>query len=134
MGAFRTFFARHRALVALTLTLALLAKMLIPGGYMPMVEHNAIRIMVCPGTQDASLTATMPGMTHHDGKHGHTAGHDMPCGFSGLTLTATSAADPVVLALAVAFAMMLAAWRIAPILVQRSSSLRPPPRGPPIPV
>ena len=110
-----------------------MAKALIPGGYMPMVEHGAIRVMICPGTQDASSMAAMPGTAHHDGEQSKP-GHEMPCGFSGLTFTATSTADAVVLTLAIIFAMLLTARRVVPVPAARRASLRPPPRGPPIPV
>ncbi|MEG8045663.1 hypothetical protein QP175_05240 [Sphingomonas aerolata] len=67
----------------------------------------------------------MPGMTHDPDKTQHAV-REMPCAFSGLTTAGLAAADPVLLALAIAF-VVATVFRVAPPVVARAPEfLRPP--------
>jgi hypothetical protein len=124
----------HRALAAWVLACALAMKILVPAGFMPVVSATGVSIEICGGTAPAQVAMAtamaMPGMAHHSDKSDHQ-GRDMPCAFSGLTAPSLAAADPVLLALAIAFIVRLV-FRVrtaAPIVAH--AYLRPPLRGPP---
>lgn len=108
-------------------------KMLVPTGYMVMPTEGGVGIALCPGVAPQQMTA-MPGMAHHDpaptGGHGEA---EQPCAFAGLSAPSLAAADPLVLALAVAFVLALGLRVAAPRAVAATPLLRPPSRGPPLP-
>nr|WP_244651592.1 DUF2946 family protein [Sphingomonas sp. CFBP 8764] len=112
-------------------------KILVPGGFMPVVANGVLTIQLCAGAGPVSAAtpvpvhAAMPGMTHDSDKTQH-AGREMPCAFSGLTTAGLAAADPVLLALAIAF-VVATVFRVAtPVVARAPEFLRPPLRGPPV--
>jgi hypothetical protein len=120
----------HRALAAWVLACALAMKILVPAGFMPVISVTGMSIEICGGTARAQGAMAMPGMAHHSDKSDHQ-GRDLPCAFSGLTAPSLAAADPVLLAIAIAFIVRLV-FRVrtaAPIVAR--AYLRPPLRGPP---
>ena len=97
-------------LSAWVIALALLMKLLVPAGFMPVVSEGGITIEICAGTvpartsmepgMAAGMAATMPGM-HHQDQSDHQDGSDhqgreMPCAFAGLTAPAHASAPGVV--------------------------------------
>ena len=92
---------------------------------------GSITVELCSGYGPMTMAMPMPGTTHHGGKHdGGKA--EQPCAFAGLNAPAVGGADPLLLAMALAFVMAAAFWidlRPAP---RRSRHLRPPLRGPPL--
>lgn len=122
--------------------MALLTRMAIPTGYMPMVENGHLVITLCaeqnPGT--AGMSA-MPGMANMAGMHGdmgHSKGRGMPdhdkngsCGFGGLSLASLAAVDPVLLALALLFIVATVFRRPASPRTAAARFLWPPITGPP---
>jgi len=111
----------------------------VPGGFMPVVANGVLTIQLCAGAGPSTLAtatsqtthAAMPGMTHDPDKTQH-AGREMPCAFSGLTTAGLAAADPVLLALAIAF-VVATVFRVAtPVVARAPEFLRPPLRGPPV--
>ncbi len=137
MTPLRRLLRDHPALAAWLVVVALAMKILVPGGFMPVVANGVLTIQLCAGAGPVSAAtpapvhAAMPGMTHDPDKTQH-AGREMPCAFSGLTTAGLAAADPVLLALAIAF-VVATVFRVAPPVVARAPEfLRPPLRGPPV--
>jgi hypothetical protein len=111
---------------------ALLMRMAVPAGYMPMFSGSAITIELCSGYGPVEMTMAMPGMAdHHDGKSTPGKG-EMPCGFSALSTPSRAGADPIQLALAIIFIVETALLGATLIRITRIERLRPPLRGPPL--
>lgn len=130
MTALRHHLLRHRGFAALLVALALLTKVLIPAGYMVGASAaGSITVELCPGQAPTQLA--MAGMAHHPDKPEHS-GKEMPCAFSGLSAPSLAGADPLLLAIAVAF-VIGTAFRAVPrrALPTAPNYLRPPKQGPP---
>ena len=122
---------------------ALLTRIAIPTGYMPMVENGHIAITLC-GEQNPGIAEmpAMPGMATITGTHidvHHSGGHDTPdhdkngsCGFGGLSLASLAAADPVLLAIALLFAVATVFRHPVIARVATVRFLWPPRTGPPV--
>lgn len=129
MAPLRALLHDHRRLAALLLALALCMKLLVPGGMMiGGSDSTVLTVTICA---DASgLQQTRQIVVPHSGQDdGAKAAADCP--YAGLGMPGLAGADPVLLALALAFILALgfAAARPAPTL--RTSHVRPPLRGPP---
>ncbi len=113
---------------------ALVMKVLVPAGFMPVVSAGRLTIEICAGTAPAPMTMattmSMPGMAHHSGKSDHQE-REMPCAFSGLTAPSLAAVDPVLLAIAIAFIVGLVRHVRTAVPIAAQAYLRPPLRGPP---
>lgn len=133
MTSLRHHILRYRATAALLLAAALLMRVMVPAGFMPHLGQGTVTIILCTGTGSQAVEMAIPGMSgsgHHDGKSEHDR-TEAPCVFSGLSAPALSGADPILLAGAILFIMLLAVRipdRPRPSPVDR---LRPPLRGPP---
>ena len=132
MAALRHHLLRHRLLAAWLVAAALLMKVLVPAGYMASVSAGSITIELCSGYGPQKMVVEMPGMTHHPDQKGEHSKAEMPCAFSGLSAPSLAGADPLLLAVAIAF-VILTVFRIAarPALPGAPSYLWPPLRGPP---
>lgn len=131
MTSFRDLLLRHRALAAWLIAAALLMKVLVPAGYMPVVSAGSITIELCSGFGPEKMMMAMPGMDDHHGQQDHSGKGDMPCGFSGHAPPSLSTADPILLALAIVF-VIATVFRIATTSAARAPAfLRPQLRGPP---
>ena len=139
--AFRDHLRQHRTVAAWLLTLALLLKVIVPGGYMLDTSGGSVGLILCSGMAPAPVAPShvmaMPGMAHHaahdtghDKKDGHSA--EQPCAFSGLNAVSLAATDPILLALAIAFVIALVFRQVSQKPVQARAYLRPPLRGPPL--
>ena len=130
MAAVRHHLLQHRWLAAWLVGIALVMRIVVPAGYMPTFVGNSVTIALCSGS--GPMTMAMPGMTKHGDtktEHGKT---EMPCGFAGLSAPSLAGADPILLALAVAFIIATALRAVDPRRVELQRFLRPPLRGPPI--
>ena len=126
MYAIRRLVLTHVWLAACILGLALVARALVPSGYM--TDARTMTLELCSGVdQHQSVEIKIP---MSDG--GKTAKADQPCAFSALGLDGLSAADPVLLAAAILIAMALALRGAPAPGLRLSAYLRPPLRGPPI--
>lgn len=115
------------------LAAALAMKLLVPAGFMPMMDHGSVTVQICSGGQPVQLTMKVAPGTMHHGDHPAPAKTEMPCAFAGLAMPLLGGADPLLLAVLIAFVMALAT-RIAVLLPpRRAGYLRPPLRGPPTP-
>jgi hypothetical protein len=128
----RNILLRHRLFAAWLLAFALAMKLVVPGGYMIAVSSGAITIELCSGYGPQKMVAAMPGMTHHPAEPDDRAKAEMPCAFAGLFAASLAAADPLLLAAAIAF-ITLTVFRlsIGPTHPDVPTWLRPPLRGPP---
>ena len=155
MTAFRRLFVDHRLCAAWVIGATLLMKLLVPAGFMPVVANGTIGMVFCGGVASApkavtmgvaagvTMTAAMPGMTHDQDSVGasHGSGHqegsehqgkEMPCAFAGLSAPSLAAADPLLLALAIAFIIAVVFRRGTASIIRPRAFLRPPLRGPPL--
>ncbi|SDA11716.1 DUF2946 family protein [Sphingomonas sp. NFR15] len=138
MQRFRDHLRQHPALAAWLLTLALLLKLLVPSGYMLDASGRSIGLVLCSGMTPShaapmAMPMAMPGMAHHadhdSKKDGQTA--EQPCAFAGLNAASLAAADPVLLAAAIAFVIAVVFRHVSQKPVGARVYLRPPLRGPP---
>jgi hypothetical protein len=132
VDSFRRLALNNRALAGALIALAMMMKLLVPSGLMPVFDHGRVIISICTGTGPMQMAMPMSG-TKQDapGKSGHHKS-EHPCPFSSLTAHSLAAADPVLLALALLFFMALLLRPLAPPVVRQSLYLRPPLRGPPV--
>jgi hypothetical protein len=120
-------------LVAWLMALALLLKVAVPSGYMLDTHSGAIAIVACSGMGPMQMAA-MPAMADHGahGPHKRSDKAELPCAFAGLNAASVAAADPLLLAIAIAFGLALVFRRVVPPVVATALHLRPPLRGPPL--
>ena len=127
----RAFTREHRWL-ALWLVLAALAmKALIPGGFMLAAQDKVITVQLCDDTGAGHLTTQLvipmkPGSATGTADHAKGA-----CPYSSITHASLGGADPLLLALALAFILALGFLPPPPRLPAPTAYLRPPLRGPP---
>ncbi|HEY9090696.1 hypothetical protein [Parasphingorhabdus sp.] len=123
----RKFFVRHHWLCAMLFGAALLMKAVIPAGFMPVVSQDVILVQLCTGQGAQTIAMTVPGKTDN-GEHDKS---EMPCAFTGLSSPALAAADPLLLAIAIAFVIAAGIRLQSHIVLWRRIYLRPPAIGPP---
>lgn len=129
MKGLRIYFRRHAALAMLIVGLALAVRALLPAGYMTGTSAGGLTVELCSGVAGKTVTVAIPADPSKD--HGK-AQADTPCAFAALGHAAGGAADPIQLAIAIAFILALAFRREAAALPPRRTQLRPPLRGPPL--
>lgn len=136
MHRLRTLTRTHLWSALLLIMVAMGMKGLVPTGYM--IEPGrglSFDVTLCagsPGGQEA-MRVVIPLKDKHEPAHHGAAKHDGPCAFSGLAKVATGAGEPVLLALALAFLLLLGLTPQTPAPRPRRLHLRPYLRGPPIP-
>lgn len=132
MQLFRRLVLTNRKFVGLLLALVLAMKLLMPAGFMPTVADGHIVITICSSSGPMKMVMAIPGMDHgtSDGEE-HRDSAATPCAFSGLSAPLLAAADPVLLATAILFVMVLGLRNATPPVITASPHLRPPLRAPP---
>jgi hypothetical protein len=130
VSTLRSFLARHRWLAIWLAGTALMMKVLVPAGFMPTVSSGAISVQLCSGQGLQTAMLEIPGKSgdHDPTEHKQS---ETPCAFSGLSSPVIAAADPALLAIAIAFILAMGFLPVAFVLPVASPSLRPPPIGPP---
>ena len=132
MRAIRHLFRRHAGLAWLVVTLALAMKLLVPAGFMPVLDAGKFEIVICSGNGPMTMTMAMPGMAgQHGGDHDAPAKHDAPCAFAGLAAPSLGGADVIQLAIAIAAIVALGILFRPLAQTLAWSFVRPPLRGPP---
>ena len=131
MGFLRALVLRHRVMAMVLVGAALCLRMVLPAGTMvsPVAKVLTVRICVDSLGHDGIAQIAVP-MKSTQGKTGTAKGE---CAFSSLSMAATGGADPLLLALALAFILLLGFAPATAPHVQRPGHLRPPLRGPPLP-
>lgn len=130
MKTLRHLALKYRTMSALLIALILMMKMLVPTGYMVGSAAGSIQIVMCTGAGPMKMEMPVIGRTDMGHKQGQQ-GKEISCAFSGISTPAMSAADPLMLAIAVALIMAAVANLKAHARVQPRMRLRPPLRGPP---
>ena len=118
------------ALVAI----ALAVKALVPAGYM--ISPAGGRFLTVTICADASGTPkqmriAIPDKNQTGGDHSEAADKSQPCAFSGLGHAALGGADPILLAAALAFILLIGFAPLRAPPARNLAFLRPPLRGPP---
>lgn len=126
----RSLLARHRWLAIWLVSAALMMKVLVPAGFMPNVSSGAILVQLCSGQGLQTVMMEIPGRSGDHDPADHKQA-DIPCAFSGLSSPALAAADPILLALAIAFILAMGFLGLSFAPPAPSPFLRPPPIGPP---
>ena len=129
MRGLRAILLRHRALAMALVALALALRALVPAGYMPgRSASSSFTVLVC-----ADATGSATPITVKVAREGAPADAKATesCAFAGLGMAALSAADPVLLAVALAFIIALGFGAVAIPALRRAPRILPPPCGPP---
>lgn len=129
MQSLRTLIRAHRRAAALLVAAALVLRILLPVGFMPLVEDGRIVVRICNAAGPAQVSIEIPGLEHKSKAPQAQTG----CAFADLSLPWLAGADPIQLA---ALALFILVLGLAPssILPPRAAArLRPPLRGPPLP-
>jgi hypothetical protein len=127
----RAFLLMHRHLAIMAAAAALLMKVLMPAGFMPVVSHGVLIVQLCNGTTNQTVAIEMPGMEHHSQGDDQHIAPDKPCAFAGLAVSMLEGTDPALLAVAIAFILALTFRVERRTVLRRSPHLRPPSHGPP---
>jgi hypothetical protein len=134
MSSLHAFSHRYAQLTLVLVVLALAVKALVPAGYM--ISSTGERFLTVTICADASGTpkqmrTAIPDKNETGGDHSEAADTSQPCAFSGLGHAALGGADPILLAAALAFILLIgfAPFRATP--ARDLAFLRPPLRGPP---
>ena len=131
MSNLRRITLRHPHWAFWLVLLALLMRVSVPAGFMPVFANDAITLEPCSGSGPEKMAMAMPGMADHHSDKDHSGGTSMPCGFGGHAPSAMSLADPILVALAIIF-IIATGFRVGesrPALARHF--LRPHLRGPP---
>lgn len=130
MRGLRNFFHRHAAIGLLIVALAVLARALVPAGYMAQATPTGLTLALCSGVAGKTVTIALPADV--DAAEHAMATADAPCAFAALGQVATAATDPVLLAIAIVFIMALELSSASAIPPSDRRQQRPPLRGPPL--
>jgi hypothetical protein len=133
MQALRALLHRHRLLAIALAVCALAIKAAVPAGYMVGQHGTVLTIEICADASGGALTKqiVIPSSGQKSDRS-EQAKAQQTCPFGAMGHGALAGADPVLLALAIAFILALgfAAAPSAPL--KRIAFLRPPLRGPPL--
>lgn len=133
MSHFRALLHTRHAAAIFLIALALMAKALVPPGYMLGSNDGArtITVQLCADANTSSTTITIPiaGDTGEQDKHHKAA--DSPCAFTALGHAALASVSPLLLADALLHVITLGFAPITLPALQGFFYLRPPLRGPP---
>jgi hypothetical protein len=130
----RAFIRDHARLTLVLLGLTLAVKALVPAGFM--LSSGGERFLTVTICSDATgvpkqMQIAIPDKPGAKGDHAEAADKGQPCAFSGLGHAALSAADPVLLAAALAFILLVGLAPLPALPARDTPFLRPPLRGPP---
>ncbi len=133
MGALRLFLRDRRRFAVLLLACALVMKALMPAGYMIAGDGaKVLTITICADSQGGSYTKQI--VVPHSGKQAAPADQAKDsCPYSALSMATLGGADPLLLALVLAFILALGFATAPPLRLGQALRLRPPLRGPPVP-
>jgi hypothetical protein len=134
MNRLRTLFRDHARLTLVLLALALVIKAAVPSGFM--LAASGDRFLTVTICSDASGTPkqmqiAIGGKQATDGDHSDMADKGQVCAFSGLGHFALGGADPVLLATALAFILLIGIAPLPALALRDIPFLRPQLRGPP---
>lgn len=131
MSALRRLPAQHLSF-AFLLVLAMLARLVVPSGWMPVFDGHRLQLELCGG----GIAPPQPAIMHggHDGAvddHGNHGKAELPCPYAALSFAATGA-DGLASVVARPLYDRPAAMPDAPVTIGRGLAAPPPPAtGPP---
>lgn len=134
MTSLRALTHRYARLALVIVVLALAAKALVPAGYMiSSTNERFLTVTICADASGTpkQMRIAIPDKDETGSDHSDTADKSQPCAFSGLGHAALGGADPILLAAALAFILLVG---LAPLRTPPARDipfLRPPLRGPP---
>ncbi|GIX18537.1 DUF2946 family protein [Erythrobacter cryptus] len=137
MMCLRAFLCRHARTVLALLALVLAMKALLPAGTMlAPAGERLLTVTICADASGAprQITIAVPVRKDTGAKeHGAAADKHQPCAFAALGKAALGGADPLLLAAALSFVLLLGLSPTRAPLRRVPAFLRPPLRGPPLP-
>jgi hypothetical protein len=133
MTRLRAILLGRKRLALLLVVVALAMKALVPGGYMLGAQSQILTVSICADSSGQHVTRQIV-VLRQNGVEDTTSQHAKsgPCAFSVLGMEGLAGADPVLLALALAFILAIGLAPLAAPTFQARTHLRPPLRGPPL--
>lgn len=134
MKRLRASICEYRHLALALLVLAFFIRAVIPAGFMVSASGGTVlTVTVCsdPSAGLQEMQLVIPGKEKPGGEHSHGTKKGEHCAFSSLAKVADGGADPVLLALAFAFILILGLAPVRRPAFRPNFHLRPPLRGPP---
>lgn len=139
MGTLRALLMRHRSAALLAVLVALCMRAVLPAGVMADTRAHVFSVRLCEETLHLAATKVLPttvlivAQDSRSQDHGaKPASADSPCAFSVLALASLGGANPVLLALALAFVLALGFCASPAPAARAAPRLWPPLRGPPV--
>ena len=134
MSRLRALTHRYARLALVLVVLALAVKAVVPAGYM--ISSSGERFLTVTICADASGTPkqmriAIPDKDQTAGDHSEADDKSQPCAFSGLGHAALGGADPLLLAAALGFILLVGFAPLRAPPARDIPFLRPPLRGPP---
>ena len=133
MHSLRASIREYRHLALALLVLAFFVRAVIPAGFMVSASSDTVLTVTICADASAGLKQmelVIPGKEPVGG-HSDDAAKSQHCAFSSLAKVADSGADPVLLALAFVFILVLGLAPMQRLAFRPNFHLRPPLRGPP---
>lgn len=134
MSQLRASIRRHCHLAIVLLVLAFFLKAAIPAGMMvSSTPDKVLTVTVCTGSagEVETIALAVPVNAEKGADHPSDAAKADHCAFTGLSKAALGGADPILLAAAVAFILVLGLAPVRAAPLARFRYLLPPLRGPP---
>ncbi|NJS14923.1 MAG: hypothetical protein HC788_10315 [Sphingopyxis sp.] len=134
MRSLRNLIHAHTALALLLVAMALCVKALVPSGYMVFAGSKTITVGLCADGMGApkTTTITIPMDPSAPAEPAHKGKADSPCAFSTLSMAAAGGADAALVAVALAFILLLGTSFVPQFYAQNGARWHPPLRGPPV--
>ncbi|MCW1429918.1 DUF2946 family protein [Novosphingobium sp. JCM 18896] len=130
MHALRALVHRHRLLAAMIVVCALAMKIAVPAGYMLGQHGKVLTVEICADASGSTVTKQIVVPASHGDKETQAKASET-CPYAALGFPALNGADPLLLALALAFILALGFVPAQALPLQRRRFARPPLRGPP---
>jgi hypothetical protein len=134
MTRLRALIRNHTRLTLVLLALALAVKALVPAGFMiAPAGERFLTVTICSDATGVpkQMQIAIPDKDGTGGDHAKAADKGQPCAFSGLGHAMLGGADPVLLAAALAFILLIGFAPLTSPPTRDIAFLRPPLRGPP---
>lgn len=134
MCRLRALFHGHRRLTLVLVALALAIKALVPAGFMlGTTGDRFLTVTICADATGTlqTMKLALPADADHGGMQNDQADQAKHCAFSGLGQGVIAAADPVLLAGALLFILLIGTAPLVPLAPRQFPYLRPQLRGPP---
>ena len=133
MGALRNFLLARRGMAIAVILLALAIKALVPTGFMIETGNRVISVAICAdasGDHALSREIVIPAKQADGGASKAKSAEG--CAFAGHSAAGAMGADPVQIALALAFIILLGFLPVALPSASPGRGVRPPLRAPPL--